>query len=509
MNDATYLNIGGEVFRKKSDFQKVYNDMTLLPLFERYLAKQPILAAEKPILIEAIQARIEKFKLQGVLTSNILIDRPRRKIIDNLVSMIKDIQEGPKDPAAIAAAAEAEATEAVKRETRVRIKGANPFLVLFRTAWMLSHPEAIPDDALAAWDMMLTTVESPPTVKTLLDKVTAFSTGTPTPFPVNYLKRLNMSKAVATNTLDAAEGMAAVQLDAYETKEAKETEVQARIQDILSLLVTFQFIRKDKTDTRTFRQILSNMNKPEYKGYKKDIQDNIKARLINAIRVVDDYYKTLYPTVYKVVGEVTAAIADKKVPNLLEFQDDLVKKPLAEGLYVLNDDAVKRLSPWMKAYRANDTKGRGGVSTALSSASVKITEPLQRIWFLRSDDITKVPSTQEPFLTITPTAATDFVKAAFDALITFLRNAQVLMIVQPITTVKASNVEASVSPFPDTNIPAALKPYADWKASVKTSVTLTSIGVSIPNFDPDLYLSNQVLQLCTLTAFKQQIESVV
>lgn len=508
MNDATYLNIGGEVFRKKSDFQKVYDDMTLLPLFDKYLAKQPILSDEKPILVKAIQARIEKFKLQGVLTSNILIDRPRRKIIDKLVSMIKDIQEGPKDPAAIAAAAAAEATEAEKKESRTRIKSANPFLVLFRTAWMLSHPEAIPDDALAAWTTMLATVENPPTVKALLDKVAAFSTGTPTPSPVNYLKRLNMSKAVATNTLDAAEGMAAVQLDAYETKEANETEVQRRIEEILSLLVTFQFIRKEEDEKRTFRKILSGMNKNDYTGYKKEIQDKIKARLINAIRVVDDYYKTLYPTVYKVVGEVTAAIADKKVSKLLEFQDDLVKKPLAEGLYVLNDDAAKRLSPWMKAYRANETKGRGSVSTALSSASVKITEPLQRIWFLLPKEV-KVPSNQDPLLTITPTADPVFVKAAFDALTTFLGNAQVLMVVQPITTVKASNVKASVAPFPTMDIPAALKPYVDWNASAKTSVTLAPIGVSIPDFDPDLYLSNQVLQLCTLTAFKQQIESGV
>jgi len=507
MNDATYLNIGGEVFRKKSDFQKVYDDMTLLPLFDKYLAKQPILADEKPILVGAIQARIEKLKLQGVLTSNILIDRPRRKIIDKLVSMIKDIQEGPKDPAAIAAAAEAEATEAEKKETRTRIKGANPFLVLFRTAWMLSHPEAIPDDALAAWTTMLATVENPPTVKALLDKVTAFSTGTLTPSPVNYLKRLNMSKAVATNTVDAAEAMAAVQLDAYDQKEAKETEVQGRIEEILSLLVTFQFIRKD--DTRSFRQILSGMKSAEYTGYKKEIQDKIKARLINAIRIVDDYYKTLYPTVYKVVGEVTATITDKKVSKLLEFQDDLVKNPLVEGLYVLDDATANRLKPWMKAYRANETKGRGSVSTALSSASVKISEPFQRIWFLRHEDITKVPSNQAPLLKITSTADPVFVKAAFDALTTFLGKAQVLMIVQPITTVKTSNVEASVAPFPTMDIPAALKPYVDWKASAKTSVTLASIGVIIPDFDPDLYLSNQVLQLCTLTAFKQQIESVV
>ena len=492
--------------------------MTLLPLFDKYLAKQPILSDEKPILVKAIQARIEKFKLQGVLTSNILIDRPRRKIIDKLVSMIKDIQEGPKDPAAIAAAAAAEATEAEKKESRTRIKSANPFLVLFRTAWMLSHPEAIPDDALAAWDMMLTTVSTPPTVKTLLDKVTAFSTGTPTPFPVNYLKRLNMSKAVATNTLDAAEGMAAVQLDAYDKKEAKETEVQRRIEEILSLLVTFQFIRKEEDEKRTFRKILSGMNKNDYTGYKKEIQDKIKARLINAIRVVDDYYKTLYPTVYKVVGEVTATITVKKVPNLLEFQDDLVKNPLVEGLYVLDNATADLLKPWMKAYRANETKGRGSVSTALSSASVKISEPFQRIWFLLPKEV-KVPSDQDPLLKITPVNPTNstedrakhtaFVKAAFDALTTFLGNAQVLMVVQPITTVKASNVEANMSTFPTTDIPATLKPYVDWKASAKTSVTLTSIGVSIPDFDPDLYLSNQVLQLCTLTAFKQQIESGV
>lgn len=516
MSDATYVNIGGEVFRKKSDFQKAYEKEELLPLFERFLAGAPIPNDQRPVLIRAIKARIQKFKLQGVLTSNILIDRPRRKIIESLESMIKDIQAGPTDPSAIAAAEAAEATEAQKKERRERIKGANPFLVLFRTAWMLSHPEAIPDDALQAWTTMLATVEKPPTVKALLDKVTALSAGTPKPSPVNFLKRLNMSKAVATNTLGDAEATAATQLDAYETKEAKETEVQARIQDILSLLVTFQFIRKD--DTRPFRQILSGMSSAEYTGYKKKIQDNIKARLINAIRIVDDYYKTLYPTVYKVVEEITAVVPDKQVTKLLEFQDHLVNKSLVPGLYVLDDATAKRLTPWMKAYRANETKGRGSVSSALSSASVKISEPFQRIWFLLPKEV-KVPSNQDPFLTITPVTPasstedrakhTAFVKAAFDALIDLLNKAQVLMVVQPTTATKASNVDATVSTFPNTDIPAALKPYVDWKASAGPNVTLSSIGVTIPDFDPDLYLSNQVLQLCTLTAFKQQIESVV
>jgi hypothetical protein len=518
MSDATYVNIGGEVFRKKSDFRKAYESEDLLPLFELFLSGAPIPNDQRPVLIEAIKARIQKFKLQGVLTSNILIDRPRRKIIESLESMIKDIQAGPTDPSAIAAAEAAEATEAQKKERREQIKGANPFLVLFRTAWMLSHPEAIPDDALQAWTTMLATVTSPPTVKALLDKVTALSAGTPKPSPVNFLKRLNMSNAVATSTLGAAETTAATQLGEYDQKEAKEAEVQARIQGILSLLVTFQFIRQDKTDTRTFRQILSGMSSAEYTGYKKKIQNNIKVRLINAIRIVDDYYKTLYPTVYKVVEEITAVVPDKQVTKLLEFQDTLVNKPLVPGLYVLDDATAKRLTPWMKAYRANQTKGRGSVSSALSSASVKISEPFQRIWFLPPKEV-KVPSNQDPFLTITPVTSTSstedrtkhtaFVKAAFDALIDLLDKAQVLMIVQPTTVTKASNVEANMSTFPDTNIPAALKPYADWKVSAKTSVTLASIGVTIPDFDPDLYLSNQVLQLCTLTAFKQQIESVV
>jgi len=278
--------------------------------------------------------------------------------------------------------------------------------------------------------------------------------------------------------------------------------------------VTFQFIRND--DDKPFRQILSDMTSSEYTGYKKKIQDNIKARLINTIRIVDDYYKTLYPTVYRVVGEVTTMVPDKQVSNLLEFQDTLVNKPLVPGLYVLDDATAKRLTPWMKAYRANETKDRGSVPSALSSASVKISEPFQRIWFLPRADITHVPSNQDPFLKITPASSTEdrtkhaaFVKAAFEALKTMLDKAQVLMVVQPTTVTKASTVDATVSTFPTTDIPATLKPYTDWKASAKEPVTLTSIGVTIPDFDPDLYLSNQVLQLCTLTAFKQQIESVV
>lgn len=501
---------------------------TLYPLYQQYITDVTMMSTEeKKELVEAIIKRIDKFKLQGVMASNVLIDGARRGIVNQLQTIVTTLETTPVDPALKALEAAAEAAKAkLASENKAsidKIKKANPFLTLFRIAWFMAHPDKIEDTALSGWTKMLESIEKQPTVQALLDRL-----NTPNPkvqSPLNYFKGLDVRTAIEKDNISLAELDAEKQLTKYTEKEAKEALIQARIEEILGMLVTVGFIQKDKKDKgKQFREIVSEKDVAGFKTYSDKIKDNIKRRLNNAMTVVNDYYKTLYPELYKVVDSIVAGIASPDITKLLKFQDAIITMPKTEGLYALNKDTSALLLPWIKAYKENTQTGTGTLPSALSSASIGLNPlPPYRIWFFRVADIKQLPSDASSMTKLTPppaiiapaTQATpedikkqqDFVKTAYDAMKKFFSDSDVLMIVQSNDPAK-QDIDANLSIFGEANTPG-LKDYNDWKLSVpqQTVVTLSKLGITIPTFDTDTCLSNHVLQLCTLIAFQKQIDS--
>ena len=490
---------------------------TLYPLYQQYLTDATMMSTEeKKELVEAITKRIDKFKLQGVMASNVLIDGARRGIVNQLQTIVNTLETTPVDPALKAleaAEAAAQAKNTAEHKAAIdKIKHANPFLTLFRIAWFMAHPDKIEDTALSGWTKMLQSIEKQPTVQALLDRLK----GSTTSSPLNYFKGLDVRKAIEKDDISIAELDANKQLTDYTEKEAKEALIQNRIEGILGMLVTVGFIQKDKKDKgKQFREILSEKKDADFKKYSDTVKANIKNRLNNAMTAVNDYYKTLYPNLYNVVDSIVAGVANPDITKLLKFQDAIVTMPKTEGLYALNKDTSTLLLPWIKAYKENTQTGTGTLPAALSSASIDLSPlPPYRIWFFRVADIRKMPSDASSMTALTTTAPAttatpedikkqqDFVKAAYDAMKKFFSDSDVLMIVQPIEPAN-KDIEANLSVFGETDTPG-LKPYNDWK---KPSVTLSKLGITIPTFDTDTRLSNHVLQLCTLIAFQKQIES--
>lgn len=546
--DRIYLNVEGEEFTSLSNFRKVYGDKADIALFQKAfggprqeILKRGITGPEKIELITALKKRIADLKSIHIGNSNILSNQVLRRMPFKLQKLIDTL--GGLNTSVVNATATELAARGATLTTRIRT-GNYDLQKILQIAWHLAHPDKINSGKYESWEAILNGVDG----LTLPDIISGIGNAK-TKSSLEGLTKSVSSILTNGDTLNVVTKSIADKID-KSTKTSEElTSVQQRFAEIIRVLKTHHYLYETEdgiiVDDKKFNKFKGDLHK-KLSGYISTSTNLIFAYYKQVFgenfSILDTFIKNQFPSLKpdfpkpkmgetnaeKEVREAAEKEAMEKsyetnVDNLLNIIEGLTNtfyKPFSRsdpvipsGIYRLDVLTSERLMPFLKSYDLSKKR--------MDDSLMAKNKPF--LWFLPGDKIFKIddttltlnvkkliPKGSDVSITRDEPAATAAFKEFFED-----SSPHVFIIVndkfkEVTSETPCTLVDLDLNKIPSERI-SLIDTWNKWIRKVSKDATLSTLQFTkrtFPNFDLDTYVSMPVLQLCTLLAFKYELEEV-
>jgi len=282
-NAANRVNIGGDIYTSMKEFQKNYGLTTsgeadtLFRLFDArtgLLPKDVALSTVNHALVKkALTARIKAIssQLNDIRTRNILIYQRLRGIHATLEGILRSL-----NPSAAAATA----TSLVPVPEGLT---NNLMTLLLKIAYYVAHPDKVTDESKIAFTSFIAATSALTNPGNLLN-ITSNPVSEEAPLLLNKANVANVSKKYTnvTKYIEAVTG-------ASTAKTAELTSLQGRIEALLGVMTTYQFIDEGEKDS-LIKSKTSSIS---------PLEKRIKDRFSTSMTQLLTFYRDLYgPVIY-------------------------------------------------------------------------------------------------------------------------------------------------------------------------------------------------------------------